>query len=348
MTEKNQHLTEDDMPLSHKTGVWHGGHVQGIAVDPVKRQIFYSFTTDFCKYDFDGNLIGSVTGFTGHIGCMCLDRKTGKVYASLEYKTDSIGQGISRSLGTGLSRDDGFYIVIFDTDKIDRIGMNAEKDGAVRAVYLKDVVDDYHSEGKEGHHKYGCSGIDGVTFMPLPTSVDKEYLAVAYGIYGDIERNDNDNQVILFYDTSDWDRFAEPLLQSAPHRSGPPSYDHKAFLFTGNTTYGIQNLEYDPYTKDTFVFVYPGKKPGFENYAMFVIDGSVPASYGPVAGLDEDGLRLTLKPELSSHFPLGSTGIASLCDGRFYISTPIDSGRDHSAVVDLYVFNNKTGFTRII
>lgn len=335
-----------DLPLTHKSGVWHGGHVQGLAVDVKRRFIYYSFTTDFCKYDFDGNLIGSVGGFIGHIGCLCLDHESGRVYATLEYKNDSIGRGINKRLGCDVKVKDGFYIVIFDTEKIDRPGMDAERDGAAKAVYLSDVVNDYTSAGRDGMHRYGCSGIDGVTFMPLPGLPGKMYLAVAYGIYGDVSRSDNDNQIILFYDVSGWDEYAKELLQKDPHTCGPQSCDFRTFLYTGNTTYGIQNLEYDPYTKDAFVFVYPGKKPEFENYSMFVIDGSVPPSEGPVKGLSETGLRLTLKEKLSSHFPHGSVGIASLGDGRFYICESHDNGTDHSAAVYLYSYTENAGFVR--
>ena len=208
-------------PLKHGTGVWYGGHVQGIAADLEKKYMYYSYTTDFCKYAFDGTLAGSVGGFIGHIGCMCFDPVKRKVYASLEYKNDEIGKGLHSRIGSGEVKD-GFYIVIFDVDGINGTGLSAEECGAVKAVYLKEVVDDYHADGLCGAHKYGCSGIDGVTLMPLPGCADKKkYLAVAYGVYGDVSRTDNDNQVILFFDTDEIDRYALPLLQSVSRTVRP-------------------------------------------------------------------------------------------------------------------------------
>ena len=136
--------------------------------------------------------------------------------------------------------------------------MNAEKDGVMKAVYLRDVVSDFNFD----NHKYGCSGIDGVTFAPdVENGGDKMLLYVAYGIYSDNERSDNDYQVILKYDTECWDKYAMPLCQNEMHKSGPEKYDEKYFVYTGNTNYGVQNLEYDPYTNTIFAAVYRGKKP---------------------------------------------------------------------------------------
>ena len=57
-------------------------------------------------------------------------------------------------------------------------------------------MDDYAFPG----HRYGCSGIDGTTFGPAFGQKDgKQYLYVAYGIYGDINREDNDKMMSLFF-----------------------------------------------------------------------------------------------------------------------------------------------------
>lgn len=349
MTDKHERpFSPDGLPLIHRTGVWYGGHVQGIAADTEKKFMYYSYTTDFCKYGFDGELAGSVGGFIGHIGCMCFDPERRKVYASLEYKNDEIGKGLHNRIGTGEVKD-GFYIVIFNVDEINETGLSSEDCGAVNAAYLCEVVNDYHADGLCGPHKYGCSGIDGVTLMPLPGCRDgKKYLAVAYGIYGDVNRTDNDNQVILFYDTDEIEKCARPLTQSAPHTSGPLCR-FRTFLYTGNTTYGVQNLEYDPYTGNTFVCVYPGKKQQYENYYLFVIDGRKPAVLTDVKGTGEVGLNLSLLPGQSSYFPYGSTGVASLSDGRFYISEPsrTQNGGNTTEVV-MYSYSEETGFTRLI
>ena len=66
------------LPLSIKTGNWKGGHIQGIAVDRERKYIYCSYTTEFIKLDMEGNLIGSVRGFTGHLGCMAYNYEDGR------------------------------------------------------------------------------------------------------------------------------------------------------------------------------------------------------------------------------------------------------------------------------
>ena len=147
-------------------------HVQGICLDRERQTIYYSFTTSLVKSDLSGRVIGSVRGLTGHLGCIAMG-PDGKVYGSLEYKNDAIGQGILARMGRGgESHRDGFYVAVFDVDRIDRLDMDAEADGIMQAVYLNKVVEDYHAQvvnaGKPRLHRHGCSGIDGITFAPLP------------------------------------------------------------------------------------------------------------------------------------------------------------------------------------
>ena len=62
--------------------------------------------------------------------------------------------------------------------------------------------------GRRIAHRHGCSGIDGITVGKMPgTQTDKLSLFVAYGIYSDTTRSDNDHQVILRYDTAQWRAF---------------------------------------------------------------------------------------------------------------------------------------------
>ena len=157
--------------------------------------MYFSFTTTLLKTDMQGNLLGSVEGMTGHLGCMTLNPDDGRLYASIEYKHDAIGKGILNKL-EGVRNDEqtGFYVAVFDVDRIDRIGMNAEKDDVMKTVYIKEAVDDYYAKvsnnGQELEHRFGCSGIDGVTFAPAfgQSRDGKKYLYVAYGIYGDTLR----------------------------------------------------------------------------------------------------------------------------------------------------------------
>ena len=73
-------------------------------------------------------------------------------------------------------------------------------------------------------HRYGCSGIDGVSFGPSSaTPTARASSPVAYGIYANTARSDNDHQVLLQYDITDWARYERPLTEAAPHR-GPLPY----------------------------------------------------------------------------------------------------------------------------
>lgn len=322
------------LPKSIYTGAWKEGHIQGIAVDRKRGYVYCSFTTILLKTDLLGNPIGSVEHLAGHLGCITLNEQDGKVYGSLELKHDSIGKSIANRIGWDPSQEDSFYLVRFDTARIDRMGMDAEKDGIMDAIYLRDVVADYEQtdpvSGKA--HRYGCSGIDGTGYGPVfGTDANSEKkLMVAYGIYSDTEREDNDYQVILQYRVEDFDTYAKPLDQTNPHHSGPERYEEKYFFYTGNTTYGIQNLEYDAYRRRWLVAVYHGKKESFSNYPLYCIDGSVaPVMQTLLGRADEEGLVLShteggiqdKNPSVRGYrFSHGDTGMVSFGDGLYYFS----------------------------
>ena len=125
------------------SGLWPYGHCQGIAVDTKRQFIYYSFTTALIKTDLAGNLIGTVTGLLGHLGCIDFCDQDGRLYGSLEYKNDAIGRGILQRAGHAGDIQNAFYIAIFDVDKIDRKDMDACSDGVMKTVYLKEVFDDF-------------------------------------------------------------------------------------------------------------------------------------------------------------------------------------------------------------
>ena len=324
------------------SGTFGNLHCQGIAVDQKRGYIYYSFTTRFVKSDMEGNILGTVEGIVGHLGCIDFHEADGRVYASLEYKNDEIGRGVRSALGIGeYFVSHAFYVAIFDVDKIDRMGMDAEGDGVMRAVYLPTVVGDFGGTtvqgGRELAHIHGCGGMDGIAWGPDfgAGKEGKEFLHIAYGIRSDLTRTDNDYQVFLQYDAETWwDTLALPLSQGAMHKNGPAEPRHKYFAYTGNTEWGVQNMEYDAHTGDYFLCVYRGRKPQFPNYPMYVLDGSKPPVSAPLRGYDPPvaGLTLTLRDtgeregEISGMtFPHGSTGFFAAGDGTYLVSEPFST-----------------------
>lgn len=320
-----------NFPREIHCGPYHYGHCQGIALDTKHEYIYLSFTTALIKMDMKGNVVGSAIGLMGHLGCIDFNDEDGRLYGSLEYKDDIIGRNILSAIGSTATLPVGFYIAIFDVDKIDRMDMDASRDGVMKCVYLCDPVDDYHATavnlGKTYDHRYGVSGIDGTTFGPMPGANDgKQYLFVACGIYEENDRTDNDHQIILCYDVADWDAYAQPLNQENMHQSGPAKPLHRFWLFTGNTRWGVQNMEYDAYSGHYMLAVYRGSKPQYKNEPMFLIDGTIAPQVKPLAGIEPacEGKLLTLYKS-GWDFPYGSTGLYSFGNGYYYIS---DHGRD--------------------
>ena len=275
------------LPRTHHGGTWASGHVQGIAIDRQNGFIYYSFTNLLAKYDFSGKLIGTLVGWTGHLGDLDFNPADGRVYGSLEYK-----------------KDRAFYIAVIDVARIDRVGIDAGEGDILRTVYLPEVAKDYTADvngdgrfdGDDGQfrenaaaspdHRYGCSGIDGVSVgSACGYSAGPLLLTVAYGIYGNTARADNDHQVLLQYDIADWARYANPLVEHAPHRSGPAAVHGKYFVRTGNTTYGVQNLAYDVASRRWFMGVYRGKKPAFPNFLLFAVDADTQPHRGDLLGV---------------------------------------------------------------
>jgi hypothetical protein len=301
------------LPLEQNGGTWPSGHVQGIAVDVEGGYIYYSFTNLLAKYDFSGKLIGTLVGWTGHLGDLDFNPTDGKVYGSLEYGADQT-----------------FYIAVIDVNRLDRVGIEASKTEIFRTVYLPEVIKDYVD------HRYGCSGIDGVGFGPAFGHADgPRYLTVAYGIYSDTGRDDNDHQVLLQYDISDWNKYAKPLIEAEPHHSGPSALQGKYFVRTGNTTYGVQNLSYDDTLQRWFMGVYPGKKKSFPNYLLFAIDARTqPMGWeqGQLLALADDGLK-DAATGVRGWNQKSDVGFQPVGHGLFYIS--VNSGSQGAQTSDL-------------
>ena len=328
--------TSTTFPRRVNSGFWPEGHVQGIAIDEVGGYIYFSFTTILLKTDLAGNPVGSVCNIVGHLGCITFDPDRRRVYGSLELKHDAIGRGIMNRTGREIAEEDAFYLVSFDCDSITSMNMDAEVTdergrSIMTALYLPDVVKDYTDTDEVSGklHRYGCSGIDGTAYGPVfgqsPDSEKK--IMVCYGVYGDVEREDNDHQVILQYTPAMIDEWGRPLTQAAPHHSGCPA-EARYFFYTGNTTYGVQNLEYDAYTRTYLTAVYTGCKEKFVNYPLFFIDATAAPVASELIGRNgEAGLLLSsARPtEIVSEtggcwFGLGQTGVYAFGDGRYAFS----------------------------
>ena len=339
-------------PKTIKSGPFNTGHIQGIAVDTEKGYVYYSYTTILVKTDLQGNIIGSVTGLLGHLGDLDFNPQDGRVYGSLEYKNDAIGKGILKAEKSSFKPNNAFYIAIFDVDRITREGMSAEKDGIMTTVHLSTVVDDYLAtielENGKWEHRLGCSGIDGVAFGPkFGKKGGKQFLTVTYGIYSDHKRSDNDYQVLLQYDVKKWKKYEHPLSQENMHREGPAQPNGEYFAYTGNTNYGVQNIEYDEDLKVWWLAVYAGSKPQFPNYNLFAIDGTIKPTKSALKGVPyidkANVLTLWDKGEQDSktgirgwRFGVGSTGIAYLGKGMYYFSHNYATKQGQGSNIRLY------------
>ena len=242
--------------------------------------------------------------------------------------------------------------------------MRTEDNDIMTAVCLYEVERDYKwkstdSDGKELNHKYGCSGIDGLTFGPLPgrSCDDGMYLYVAYGIYNDVNRTDNDYQVILCYDMAEWGKYSLPLSQDNMHKSGFEKPLHKFFVYTGNTDYGVQNLEYDRHTNALVMAVYKGFKESFPNYTLFSVDMSAQPETKELIENGEavETLQLSRKGVYHQktgvygwHFPLGSTGLFSFGNGDWLICRHFRTEEGQCGEIELYEWDEITPFVKKI
>ncbi len=332
------------LPLTQHGGTWPAGHVQGIAVDVRGGCIYYSFTTLIAKYDFSGKLIGTVENLPAHMGDMDFNPDDGCLYGSFENL-----------------KNQAYYVTMIDGSKIDRVGVDIAHTDIFRTVYIGEVLKDYlvdldhdgkitldygqnrEQEAKSRDHRYGVAGFDGVGLGPQFGRTDgPRYLTFAYGIYNNLDRTDNDHQVLVQYDISDWAQYARPFRPDAPHRSGPPAPHGKYFVRTGHTTWGVQNLSYDESLQRWFLGVYQGKKKEFPNYLLFAIDARTQPVMGDLVGVPgpggkgwEQGLLLELSEDGLKDPATGIRGWNQKADvgfqpvggGLFYLSKN-SSGKD--------------------
>ena len=344
------------LPKTISSGPFKAGHIQGIAIDTKQQHIYLSYTTMLIKTDYEGNILGSVVGLVGHLGDLTFNEKDGRVYGSLEYKDDSIGKNILKREGSAQQFPNSFYIAIFDGEKINRPNIPYNEAGVATSVHLKRVYDDYSATvtTPEGSFRYrlGCSGIDGVSIGPkFGKQGGKYYLTTAYGVYSNLKRNDNDYQVLHQYDISHWRKYEQPLAQieTGMHTSGPDSPDAEFYAYTGNTNYGVQNLEYDKEQKVWWMAVYKGSKKEFPNYSIFAVDGTAKPQKQPLKGITyiPEGNVVPLQQRIPSlkdeatgvsgwHFGFGSTGFFPVGGGYYYISHNYANKEGQGSYLRLY------------
>lgn len=318
----------DLYPLSLAGGDWDVRHCQGVAIDKKNGYVYFSYTSMIVKIDWNGKIIGSVTGIKGHLGDLSFNEKDGKVYCSYNP-----------------SGKKAIYIAIFNVDKINKQGLKPTKD-IMRTVHLneayKDYTHDYNGDGKvEGDvlspdHRYGCSGIDAVCFGPSfkGDSGKDNLLTVCYGIFRNKNRDDNDYQVLLQYDvTGWWDNYGQPYSASKFHHTGPENCDGKYFVYTGNTNYGVQTIEYFDELNLWFLNCYDGNKPQFKKFTLFIVDGDVNPEKKKLKGqpktdkqyvlsLYQDGVYDEKNDIYGWYCTYGVQGMAYIGDGLFYIAQP--------------------------
>lgn len=340
----------DLFPLSLAGGSWDVKHCQGIAIDTDKGYVYYSYTTILVKCDLEGNIVGTVTGFTGHLGDIAFNKKDRKLYC-----------------GYYAEGRKGFYTVIFNADKITKKNMKATDKNIVRTVHLQEVWKDYYTDlnddGKisggvsSPDHRFGCSGIDGIEFGPSFSDPSKKnLLTVAYGIYGNTKRKDNNYQVLLQYDVTDWWKtYAKPFSKTEFHKSGPEKCSGKYFVYTGNTSYGVQTISYFDEMNIWLLNCYKGSKSSYQNFSLFAVDADVKPeiqllkgqptpTLGYVLSLYQDGEYDKKHDIYGWNTSYGQKGMTYVGDGLFYIVHPYKSWfGTQTAICYLHIWDPENG-----
>lgn len=331
-------------------------HVQGIAVDLDRGYMYFSFTTTLLKTDMQGNLLGSVEGMTGHLGCMTLNPDDGRLYASIEYKHDAIGKGILNKL-EGVRNDEqtGFYVAVFDVDRIDRIGMNAEKDDVMKTVYIKEARRRLLRQSLQqrtgagtpfrllGHRRRDIR----TRIRPEPRRQEVPLRRLRHLRRHAAHRQRLSGDSGLRHPGLEAVRAAAHAREPAQERSRETA--PQIFPLHGNTSWGIQNLAYDKASGNMHAAVYKGKKSHYPNYSYFVIDGSKaperkqlqgfdPAVEAEVLSLLPEGLHDAQSDTWGWNFKWGTTGLCPIGDGYFYISHNAKDKQtgNQSSTVQLY------------
>lgn len=263
-----------------------------VSVWTISWNIYFSYTDALVQVSLaTGEVTGSVGGFGAgsfgtsggaHLGC--LEYYDGWVYGSLEYKDPGAK----------------FFVAAFDTSKITKVGMDVkEMESGVNAILLKEPTEDfrdplnyggtYATNNQNDGHRLGCSGIDGITMGCMPgDDSGGVYMILAYGVYRGYEnRYDDRYNVLQFYKVSDfWNTTTKQPVGTQNIRftyERGLSFDYTTdevlaaadtlYVWTGNTDWGSQNIEYEWDTGDIVLYTY-GSKESWGLSSTFVVDGS--------------------------------------------------------------------------
>lgn len=128
--------------------------------------------------------------------------------------------------------------------------------------------------------------------------------------------------MLLCYDVKKLKKYEQPLSAQNLHQSGPQNPAYTYYIYTGNTSWGVQNLCYDSHTGNMLAAVYTGKKPDWKNFGLFVVDGQQkpvkevlrgvePKTSGLVMPLLQQGEQDTKHGTWGWNFKWGNTGLTS-------------------------------------
>lgn len=312
----------DYFPLSLASGgSWDIKHCQGMAMDKEGGYVYYSYTNTFVKCDMEGNAVGSITGIEGHLGDICFNPKDGKVYASLNPEGKK-----------------ALYLAIIDVSNLNKMNVDALKGGLIRTVHLTHVWKDFSAkvknQGKTYSRRYGVSGTDAMCFGPSFETGTGHYLTISCGTTPQIERTDNDYQVLVQYDvTGWWDKYGQPLRYDKVHHIGPDKIHGKFFVYTGNTNYGVQTMTYFEELNLWFLNVYTTKKENFPDYNLFIVDGDIKPKAKALKNQEKKDVQKVLTLYQDGRYDNntgiygwyaanGAKGMEYLTGGLFYIIHP--------------------------
>ena len=189
----------------------------------------------------------------------------------------------------------GFKIYVFDA-----------YDLHVERIINLDICDYYKSITCTPEDTRGFQGVDGVAIAPDPkTGEDKLFVACA--LYTGEKYS---NQIILQF-----------TLEGV--------YETEYHIPTGNTVYGIQNLDYDAENKEFWFSTYGSSQPYQAKYTLYCVSGDFSEikrnyKFSSPYGLDclgKEGFYASI--HLRKHKKCG--GVAYRCDESFFETPKTDA-----------------------